>query len=84
MAKTTKTIKFEEALSKLEGAIEKLESGQVSLDESLKTFEEGIEMAKLCESQLNEAEGKVELLVKNMEEKSKLKAALDEADALED
>jgi len=62
-------IKFEKALEKLEEIVGNLEGGDLELDESLKIFEEGIKMAKVCQSQLSEAEKKIEKLVKNSSEK---------------
>lgn len=57
------TPKFEVAVEKLEGIVRKLESGDLTLDESLKAFEEGIGLARTCENLLQEAKGKVEKLV---------------------
>jgi exodeoxyribonuclease VII small subunit len=56
--------KFETALKKLEDVVRKLEGGELSLDESLKAFEEGVKLAGFCSGKLNEAEKKVELLLK--------------------
>lgn len=56
--------KFEASLKKLEDAVNRLESGELSLDESLKVFEEGVRHASLCSRKLNEAQKKVELLLK--------------------
>lgn len=58
------SIKFETAVEKLEGIARKLESGDLTLEESLKAFEEGIGLARACEKLLQEAKGKVEQLVK--------------------
>jgi exodeoxyribonuclease VII small subunit len=55
---------FEHALKRLEEIVEKLEEGELSLDESLKLFEEGIEISRFCTRKLSEAEKKVEKLVK--------------------
>jgi exodeoxyribonuclease VII small subunit len=55
---------FEEALAKLDGIIKKMESGDLSLEESLKAFEEGIRLARLCEKKLDEAQRRVEVLTK--------------------
>jgi len=55
---------FEDALKRLEEIVEKLEEGDLSLDESLKLFEEGIEISRFCTKKLSEAEKKVEKLVK--------------------
>ena len=63
-AKKTEDIKFEDALSKLESIVEKLESGDLSLDESLEAFEEGIRLSRICSKRLDEAERKIEILTK--------------------
>lgn len=55
--------KFEEAFSKLEDIVRKLESGNMSLEESLKAFEEGVRLSRICSERLDEAERRVELLV---------------------
>lgn len=57
------TIKFEGCLEKLEGLVKKLEHGELTLDESLKAFEEGVGLARQCSAMLEEAKGKVEELV---------------------
>ena len=63
-AKKIEDIKFEDALSKLEGIVEKLESGELSLEESLTAFEEGIRLSRICSKRLEEAERKIEVLTK--------------------
>ncbi len=55
---------FEQALSRIEEISEALESGQKSLDESIKLFEEVNELSKFCREKLDDAEKKVKLLVK--------------------
>ena len=64
MAQETKEIPFESALKKLEGIVENLENGDLSLEEALKQYEEGVRMADLCTKRLTEAEKKVEVLMK--------------------
>jgi exodeoxyribonuclease VII small subunit len=54
---------FETTLSELETIIEKMESGQLSLEESLKYFEDGIKLSRVCQTALREAEQKVQLLI---------------------
>ena len=56
---------FEKAMERLEQLISDLESGKLSLDESLKVFEEGVELSKKCHTKLMEAESKVKKLIKN-------------------
>ncbi len=63
----SKVMKFEEALKKLEGIVAKMEAGDLSLEDALKHFEDGIGLVKFCEVKLGEAEGKVEKLVKALE-----------------
>ncbi|MCZ7385417.1 MAG: exodeoxyribonuclease VII small subunit [Candidatus Methanoperedens sp.] len=54
---------FEEALLELEGIVEKLEKGQLSLDESLMLFEKGIKLVRECNDKLKSAQQKVEQLI---------------------
>jgi exodeoxyribonuclease VII small subunit len=58
------TEKFETALKKLEEVVRKLEEGDLSLEESLKAFEDGVKQAAFCTKKLNEAEKRVDLLLK--------------------
>ena len=57
-------MKFEEALTRLEAIVSQLESGQLSLEDSLRCFEEGMALSKICGDKLSEAENKIEMLVK--------------------
>lgn len=54
---------FEEALEKLSALVEKMENGDLSLEESLKIFEEGIKLSKDCQNALSDAEKKVQALL---------------------
>lgn len=56
--------RFEEAMGRLEELVKKLEGGDLSLDESLEVFEEGIKLSRWCMKKLEEAERKVEVLLK--------------------
>jgi exodeoxyribonuclease VII small subunit len=56
--------RFEDALNKLEKIVSKLEEGDISLEESLKFFEEGIRLSRFCNQKLDETEKKVEVLLK--------------------
>ena len=60
-----KNIGFEENLKELEDIVKKLEGGDVSLDEMLELFEQGIARTKECSQQLKEAEQKISILTKN-------------------
>ena len=57
-------IKFEKAMTRLEGIVEELERGDLNIDKSLEIFEEGIKMSRVCSKKLNEAEAKIEKLTK--------------------
>lgn len=59
-----KKITFEEALAKLEEIAVELEDGDLSLDVALKKFDEGVKMAAFCNEKLEEAQQKVDLLMK--------------------
>ncbi len=72
MATKKKDINFEKALEELEGIVEDLESGDLSLENSLKSFEKGIKLARQCQEQLSKAELQVQKLI---EENGELKTA---------
>jgi exodeoxyribonuclease VII small subunit len=57
--------KFETALSRLEEIVQELEKGDIPLEQSLKFFEEGIKLSRICNKRLEEAERKVEILLKD-------------------
>ena len=69
--------KFESALEELEQVVEQLESGELSLEDSLSAFEKGIGLVRFCNQKLNEVEKKIEMLVKDKEGKLQLKALAD-------
>ncbi len=56
------TIDFEEALTKLEAQVRRLESGSITLDESLAAFEEAVGLVKICNEKLEHAEQRVRIL----------------------
>jgi exodeoxyribonuclease VII small subunit len=58
---------FEEALNNLQEIVNSLETGQLSLDESLKKFEEGIRLSRFCNKKLTETQQKVQKLVEKDE-----------------
>ena len=60
---------FECSLARLEEVVRKLESPQLSLDEAMKLFEEGVGLSRECQKQLEEAEGRVEILLKKADGK---------------
>jgi exodeoxyribonuclease VII small subunit len=57
--------KFEECLQRLEGIVKEMEKGDLPLEDSLKLFEEGIALSGSCRKELEEAEGKIEILLKH-------------------
>lgn len=61
----SKPEKFEDSLQKLEEIAQKLEDGDLPLEDSLKAFEEGMGLVKACEKRLNEAQKKIEILMKD-------------------
>ncbi len=56
--------RFEDALKKLEKIVSQLEEGDISLEDSLKLFEEGIRLSRICNQKLDEAEKRVDILIK--------------------
>jgi exodeoxyribonuclease VII small subunit len=65
----TKKPDFERSLARLEEVVRKLESPQLSLDDAMKLFEEGVGLSRECQKQLEEAEGRVEILLKKADGK---------------
>ena len=63
--KTSKNIKFEEALAELEAAVEKLERGDLPLEEAIAEFQKGTELSKICLEKLNKAKAAVQKLEVN-------------------
>ena len=69
--------KFEDCLQRLEKIVQELEKGEVPLEKSLTLFEEGVQLSNSCRKELEEAEGKVEVLLK---QNGKLQAVPFESD----
>ena len=63
MAKQT----FESAMKRLESIVHELESGDLTLDEAMKKFQEGVKLSKLCSNKLDETEKKVSILLEDEE-----------------
>jgi exodeoxyribonuclease VII small subunit len=63
MPRKSSAIDFERSLRELEALVEKMETGNLSLEESLKCFERGIGLTRLCQKALTEAEQKVKILL---------------------
>ena len=62
MSRRRVTPSFEEALSELETLVEAMEKGDLSLEETLKSFERGVALTRICQQALGEAEQKVRIL----------------------
>ncbi|MGE5308282.1 MAG: exodeoxyribonuclease VII small subunit [Deltaproteobacteria bacterium] len=71
-------IKFEDALKRLEKIVEELERGELSLDEALKKYQEGIELSRQCTQRLDSAKKKIDVMTKNKKGEFELKP-LDES-----
>jgi len=71
--------KFEGSLQKLEEIVQKLEEGDLSLEDSLKAFEDGMGLVKKCEARLNEAQKKIEILMKEKDIKTARDFGVDES-----
>ena len=67
----SKSLNFEEALKRLEEIVSCLEEADLSLDDSLKFFEEGMKLSSLCQKKLSAAQRKVEVLIKGEDGKVK-------------
>ena len=59
-------LKFEKALERLEKIVEDLESGNISLEDALKKYEEGVKLCRICTQKLSQAETKIETLTKSL------------------
>ena len=64
MGNNKKVPDFEQALAELESLVERLERGDLPLDEALKTFERGVELTRHCQTSLKAAQQKIEILLK--------------------
>jgi exodeoxyribonuclease VII small subunit len=62
--KATDALSFEDALSELESLVERMEQGELSLEDSLASFERGIALTRTCQQALKDAEQKVEILTR--------------------
>lgn len=73
-------IKFEKALERLEKIVEELEEGNVSLEDSLKKYEEGVKLSAVCQQRLAQAEKKIEILTRSLDGTLKRESFDPEAD----
>ena len=63
----TEEIKFEKALERLEKIVEDLEAGNISLEDALKKYEEGVRLSRSCQEKLTQAEKKIEILTRALD-----------------
>ena len=78
----TEKFQFEKALLDLEKIVEALEGGELTLDESLKQYEDGVKLTRACQSKLQEAEKKIEILTRSLS--GELKAVPFDAETFEE
>jgi exodeoxyribonuclease VII small subunit len=67
MTRKTKSLDFEKSLRELEALVEKLEHGELPLEEALKHFERGVALTRECQTALKAAEARVEILTRRRE-----------------
>ena len=67
MKQENRALSFEQALEELEKIVEELETGEVGLEDSLKLYEKGIGLYRLCMKRLEDLQGKIEVLVKELD-----------------
>ncbi|MBS98757.1 MAG: exodeoxyribonuclease VII small subunit [Oceanospirillaceae bacterium] len=79
MPRTRKTPDFENSLAQLEAVVERMEQGDLPIEDALKAFEEGVKLTRECQTILDQTEQKVQVLI---EQQGELKTRpFDEADA---
>lgn len=76
----SKQIEFEAVLKKLQLIVDKLEHGNVTLNESIKLYEEGMELSKVCFEELNNVKQKIEIIKNNYFEETDIDATIVEED----
>jgi exodeoxyribonuclease VII small subunit len=75
---------FEDQLTKLESVVERLERGDLTLDESVRLFEDGMKLSAACKKELEQAEGRIQVLVESKAGKMQVaEMDLDEEEAAE-
>lgn len=65
MARGKKELNFEEAIKRLEEIAEDMDNNELSLEQSMKLFQEGVKLSELCNKKLDEAERKINTIIKN-------------------
>ncbi len=74
---------FEDRLTALEAVVERLERGELTLEDSVRLFEEGVNLSSACKLELEKAEGRIQVLVESQQGGMQV-AELDVEDELED
>lgn len=69
---------FEECLQSLENVVERIEGGELSLEDSLATFEEGVRLVQSCNRKLSDVERRIEVLTKDSEGRTRLRELVEE------
>ncbi|MDE0354679.1 MAG: exodeoxyribonuclease VII small subunit [Deltaproteobacteria bacterium] len=69
---------FEECLEALEKVVERIEGGELNLEESLATFEEGVRLVQSCNTKLGDVERRIEVLTKDSEGRAQLRELVEE------
>jgi exodeoxyribonuclease VII small subunit len=69
MSEKSEKVSFESALEQLQQTVKRLESGELSLEQSLENFETGVRLTRVCQEQLSAAEQKIEILTQASETK---------------
>ena len=80
MEKASSGFAFEEKLANLEALVQKIEAGDLSLEDSLKAFEQGVKMTRECQSALDQAEQKVKMLIEQDGQLSEVPFEQDQAE----
>jgi exodeoxyribonuclease VII small subunit len=83
-SRRTKPKDFETALNRLETIVEQLDAGGLSLEKSMKLFEEGQQLAEVCAEQLDEADKKIEVLIRQKNRQRDVELTLDEDDDIDE
>jgi exodeoxyribonuclease VII small subunit len=78
-APTQEAVSFEQAMQELENLVANMEKNELSLEASLKNFERGVELTRLCQSALQQAEQKIQILSKKMGQEALLPFEEDDA-----
>lgn len=79
--KKQKTADFESAIAELETLVDEMEHGDISLEESLKKFERGIELTRTCQKALQDAEQKVRMLMEKKQADTLADVELEQPDS---